>query len=180
MTCHHFSSLLYGSGESKQLHRSVQKGLAALPSIQMLKWQWLTTVPETETAQRAPALRGHVEIYWVRDVTYLEGNGKVAEKFASKHLSCQLFTRLMLLGANLVCAALKMPVAAHWLKGLPVLQSLQSWAGVSPGDKCFKAPLKQKTPKTREFWSYRFSHTGFRSAHLVRSCCFLRESSWLC
>lgn len=47
-----------------------------------------------------------MEIYRVRDVTHLEGNGKVAERFASKQLSCQL------------CAALKMPVAAHWLKEL--------------------------------------------------------------
>lgn len=107
MTCHHFSSLLYGSGESKQLHGSVQKGPAAFPCLQMLKWQWLTTVPRTEAVQSALALRGHAEMYWVRDVTYLEGNGQVAERFASKCLSCQLR------------AALKMPVAAHWLKGLP-------------------------------------------------------------
>lgn len=38
-------------------------------------------------------------------MTHLEGNGKVAERFASEHLSCQL------------CAALKMPVAVCWLKG---------------------------------------------------------------
>lgn len=70
-------------------------------------------MPKPETAQSVLALQGHMEIYWERNETYLEGNGKVAERFASKHLSCQL------------CAALKMPVAAHWLKGSLVPQLLQ-------------------------------------------------------
>lgn len=167
MTCHHFSSLLYGSGESKQLHGSVQKAPAAFPSIQMLKWQRLTIVPKTETAQSVHALRGHMEIHWERDVTYLEGNGKEAERFASKHLSCQL------------CAALKMPVAVHWLKRLPCTAvaarlGLLLALGVNASKCCWsRQPQKWGSSEAS------FFHTRFRSAHLVLSCCFPRESSWL-
>lgn len=64
---------------------------------------------------------------FVRNVTYLERNGKVAEKSLTTNVSLVSYLPgLTLRRASLICEALKMPVTAHCLEGLPVLLALQS------------------------------------------------------
>lgn len=166
--------MFYGIRESKQLLGSMQKGPAAFPSSQVPKWHWLTVVPWIETVQSAFTLQMRVEIHWVRNVTYLEGNGKAAEKSLPTHVCLVNYL------PGLFCVAFKMPATAQWLEGFPVLWMLQSlgWF-LALGGKCCKVPPKQKRPKNGGFRSCGFSCKGSKLAHLLLIGCFLRGSSHL-